>query len=112
MIQGRVLRRVNKMDRAWGPGLTEKAVGTSEEGSQVAGIATSSSPRPTPDLRSAVSRVGGELEQIQFLLGHVSIQSTERHLGCKQHPIGGQRQNRDRTERTRMTNDGLPTNQT
>jgi integrase len=27
---------------------------------------------------------GGELEQIQFLLGHVLIQTTERHLGCKQ----------------------------
>jgi hypothetical protein len=26
----------------------------------------------------------GELEQIPFLLGHVSIQTTERYLGCKQ----------------------------
>lgn len=33
---------------------------------------------------------GGELEQIQFLLGHASVQTTERHLGCKQnlgHPV-------------------------
>jgi site-specific recombinase XerD len=28
---------------------------------------------------------GGELEQIQFLLGHVSVQTTEKYLGCKQH---------------------------
>ena len=26
----------------------------------------------------------GELEQIQFLPGHVSVQTTERYLGCKQ----------------------------
>src|SRR5262249_21354192 len=27
---------------------------------------------------------GGELEQIQFLLGHASVQTTERYIGCKQ----------------------------
>jgi len=27
---------------------------------------------------------GRELEQIQFLLSHASVQTTERYLGCKQ----------------------------
>jgi hypothetical protein len=40
------------------------------------------------DLRRTCARLchesGGELEEIQFLLGHVSAQPTERYLGCKQ----------------------------
>jgi integrase len=40
------------------------------------------------DLRRTCVRLchlaGGELDQIQFLLGHVAIQTTERYLGCKQ----------------------------
>lgn len=40
------------------------------------------------DLRRSCARLchsaGGELEQIQFLLGHASVQTTERYIDCKQ----------------------------
>ena len=46
------------------------------------------------DLRRTCAKLchtsGGEIEQIQFLLGHASVQTTERYLGCKQnlgHPV-------------------------
>jgi len=49
----------------------------------------------TPDLAAGIQRVtcarlcrdaGGELDQIQFLPGHVSVQWTERYPGCKPTP--------------------------
>jgi site-specific recombinase XerD len=44
------------------------------------------------DLRRSCAKVchaaGGELDQIGFLLGHVSVQPTERYLGCKQRTRG------------------------
>ena len=40
------------------------------------------------DLRRTCARLchgaGGGLEQIQFLLGHASVQTTERYIGCRQ----------------------------
>ena len=40
------------------------------------------------DLRRSCARLchgsGGELEQVQFLLGHASVQTTERYIGYKQ----------------------------
>jgi site-specific recombinase XerD len=48
------------------------------------------------DLRRTCSKLfhvnGGELEQIQFLLGHASVLTTEQYLGCKQNlekPVNG-----------------------
>ncbi len=83
--QGRLFRRVNKVVKTWGEGITEKAVwDIVKESARTVGVA-----KLAPhDLRRTCARLchasGGELEQIQFLLGHVSVQTTERYLGCKQ----------------------------
>ena len=83
--RGRLFRRVNKVGKAWGEGLTEKAVwDIVKESARTVGVMQLA----PHDLRRTCARLchasGGELEQIQFLLGHVSVQTTERYLGCKQ----------------------------
>ena len=85
IVRGRLFLRVNKAGRAWGEGLTEKAVWhIVKDAANRVGVA-----KLAPhDLRRTCARLchasGGELEQIQFLLGHISVQTTERYLGCKQ----------------------------
>jgi integrase len=83
--RGRLFRRVNKVGRAWGDGMAVKAVWhivkESAKSIRVAKLAPH-------DLRRTCSRLchasGGELGQIQFLLGYVSVQTTERYLGYRQ----------------------------
>jgi integrase len=41
------------------------------------------SARPGRTCARLCHHAGGELEQIQFLLGNVSVQTTDRYLGCK-----------------------------
>ena len=83
--RGKLFRRVNKVGRTWGDGMTVKAVWhIVKESAKRIGVE-----KLAPhDLRRTFARLchasGGELEQIQFLLGHVSVQTTERYLGCKQ----------------------------
>jgi len=83
--RGRLFRRVSKAGTIWGEGMTVKAIWhIVKEAASGAGVANLA----PHDLRRTCARLchasGGELEQIQFLLGHVSVQTTERYLGCKQ----------------------------
>jgi integrase len=82
---GPLFRAINKAGRVWGNGFTPKVIWSiMKEGAANCGL-VGLAPH---DLRRTCARLchqaGGELEQIQFLLGHVSIETTERYLGCKQ----------------------------
>lgn len=80
-----VFRPVNRGDRIGAEGLSEKVVWQLiqpyAEAAGVPGIAPHDCRRTCAKLCRAA---GGELEQIQLLLGHASVQTTERYLGTKQ----------------------------
>ena len=85
VADGRLFRRVCRTGTIWGEEMTEKVVWHVVK--QYAGKLGISMLAPH-DLHRSCARLchnaGGELEQIQFLLGHVSVQTTEKYLGCKQ----------------------------
>ncbi len=73
------------MQPMWGLGFTPKVIWAIVK----VNAKNSGPPAVAPhDLRRTCARLcrqaGGELEQIQFLFGHISVQTTERNLGCKQ----------------------------
>jgi len=84
-INGSVFRVVNRGDQAQEAALNEKVVWQLlRKYAAAAGV-----PGIAPhDLRRTCAKLcrsaGGELEQIQLLLGHASVQTTERYLGTKQ----------------------------
>jgi integrase/recombinase XerD len=85
---GKVFRAVDKKDRIWGQGITAKVVWwvVLHYAKQV-GVKNLA----PHDLRRTCAKLcraaGGELEQIQLLLGHASVQTTEQYLGTKQNLI-------------------------
>jgi site-specific recombinase XerD len=85
VADGYVFRPVSRADRISGERLGEKVVWQMlrdyAEAAGVPGIAPHDLRRTCANLCRAA---GGELEQIQLLLGHASVQTTERYLGTKQ----------------------------
>lgn len=83
--EGRIFRAVGKSGKVWGKGLSQNVVWyVVKRCCERAGLEHIA----PHDLRRTCAKLchvsGGELEQIQFLLGHASVQTTERYLGCKQ----------------------------
>src|SRR4029434_10825043 len=85
LTNGRVFRPVIRGDRVRGESMTEKVVWQLLQGYATAAGVPGIAPH---DLRRSCAKMcrasGGELEQIQLLLGHASVQTTERYLGTKQ----------------------------
>jgi site-specific recombinase XerC len=80
IMQGKLFRCVSRAGAVWGTKVTEKVVWhVVKEYATRLGI----SKRAPHHLRRPYARFchdsGGELEQIQFLLGHVSVQTTEKY---------------------------------
>jgi site-specific recombinase XerD len=82
---GRVFRAVCRHGTVWGNGISENVVWYVVRNCALRLELDHLAPH---DLRRTCAKLchvnGGELEQIQFLLGHASVLTTERYLGCKQ----------------------------
>ncbi len=91
LSEGKIFRAVARLGKIWGRGISQNVVWyVVRTCCQKAGLEHIA----PHDLRRTCAKLchdrGGELEQIQFLLGHASVQTTEHYLGCKQnlgHPV-------------------------
>jgi integrase len=84
ITDGPVFRAINKAGRAWGDGMSPKVLWDVVRTAAARAGIDKLAPH---DLRRTCARLchlaGGDVDQIQFLLGHVSIQTPERYPGCK-----------------------------
>jgi len=91
VTEGRIFRAVARTGKVWGTGISQNVVWYVVRSCCMRAGLEHIAPH---DLRRTCAKLchdsGGELDQIQFLLGHASVQTTERYLGCKQnlgHPV-------------------------
>jgi integrase len=83
VMEGRIFRAVSRHGTTWGKGISENVVWyvvrNCARGMEFDHLAPH-------NLRRTCAKLchvnGGELEEIQFLLGHASVLTTERYLGC------------------------------
>jgi len=78
--EGKIFRAVARTDKIWGDGISQNVVWYVVKGCcEKAGLQHIA----PHDLRRTCAKLchtsGGEIEQIQFLLGHASVQTTERY---------------------------------
>ncbi len=114
VTEGRIFRRVARMGKVWGKRLSQNVVWyVVRTCCQRVGLEHIA----PHDLRRTCAKLchdrGGELEQIQFLLGHASVQTTERYLGCKQnlgHPVNDLFDLRTGTQKQAKQQDSVPPN--
>ena len=88
LTTGKLLRSINKSDKLWGEGITAKVIWwVVLRYARKIGIQDLA----PHDLRRTCAKLcrasGGELEQIQLLLGHASVQTTEQYLGTRQNLV-------------------------
>jgi integrase len=84
LVDGRIFRAVDKAGHVWGAGITPKVVRVLVmEAAAGAGVEQFSAHDARRTFAKLCRSTGGDLEQIQLLLGHASIQTTERYLGTQ-----------------------------
>ncbi len=85
ITRGKLFRAISKRGCVWGNGISQNLVWCIVRNYSLGLDLDRVGPH---DLRRTCAKLchdsGGELEQIQFLLGHASVLTTERYLGCKQ----------------------------
>ncbi len=93
---GCLFRAINKGGALWGEGISADTVWAV---ARKYGVRIGQAKLAPHDLRRTCAKLcragGGSIEQIQLLLGHASVQTTERYLGTRQ-------------ELVRAVNDSLP----
>jgi len=77
---GPIYRRGNRLGKVWGEGITPKPIWHIVNGASARAELSNLAPLDLRCMCSCLCHLsGGELEQIQFLLGHASVQTRRCH---------------------------------